>query len=147
LAFPSAALLKLGGFDERFRTAEDRELCRRWAEAGFELGRVPEAIVEHDERLSFFSFIRKFFSYGRGAAKFHGPRTNPSLGESMQFHLRLPGLLIPELRLRRFSRRAAIVALLVLWEISNMAGYFAERMGLCTRASEGMNCTERERVR
>ena len=30
-AFPTDPLRKLGGFDERFRTAEDRELCRRWA--------------------------------------------------------------------------------------------------------------------
>ena len=33
LAFPADALRRLGGFDERFRTAEDRDLCRRWQEA------------------------------------------------------------------------------------------------------------------
>jgi GT2 family glycosyltransferase len=125
-AFPAAALIRLGGFDERFRTAEDRELCRRWTEAGFGLGRVPGAVVEHDQKLGLRSFGSKFFSYGRGAAKFHSSGANPSLRESISFHLHLPALVIPELRQRGLARGAAIVALLILWEFANVTGYLAE---------------------
>ncbi len=127
-AFPSAALVRLGGFDERFRTGEDREICRRWMQAGFALGRVSEAVVDHDQQLSLKTFFFKFLSYGRGAAKFHGTGANPSLRESMLFHFHLPALVVPELRRRGFARGAGIVALLVLWEIANVAGYVAERM-------------------
>ena len=127
-ACPADALVRLGGFDESFRTAEDRELCRRWAQAGFELGRVSEAIVEHDENLDLGGFVRKFFAYGRGAARFHGSGTDPSLRESTRFHFRLPALAIPELRQRGLARSAAIAALLLLWEISNVAGYLAEKV-------------------
>ncbi len=127
-AFPARELIGLGGFNEGFRTAEDRELCRRWTAAGFELGRVAGAIVEHDARMNLGSFVGKFFNYGRGAAKFHGSGAGPSLRESLRFHFRLPILVIPELRRRSIPRRVAIVALLILWEFANLAGYLAERM-------------------
>jgi GT2 family glycosyltransferase len=133
-AFPAAALIRLGGFDERFRTAEDRELCRRWTQAGFALGRVSEAVVEHDDRMDFSSFARKFFAYGRGAAKFHGSGASPTLRESVLFHLRLPALVIPELRRRSAARGAAIAALLMLWEIANLTGYVAERVRVAVQA-------------
>jgi len=128
LAFPREALRQLGGFNEAFRTAEDRELCRRWAAAGFALGRAPTAIVEHDSKLDFTGFVRKFFAYGRGASKFHQSGANPGLRESARFHLRLPVLLLPELRQRGLVRGAAIIALLILWETANLAGFIADKI-------------------
>jgi GT2 family glycosyltransferase len=128
-AFPTQALRSLGGFDERFRTAEDRDLCRRWANSGFELGRVPDAIVDHHDSLNLKSFLAKFFAYGRGAARFHGGAVNPSLRESLRFHFRLPALAAAELRQRSFTEAAPLVPLLILWELANLAGYAAERTG------------------
>ncbi len=127
IAFPTEALRRIGGFDESYRTAEDRELCRRWAGAGFTLGRVPGAIVEHDRRLDLKNFVTKFVAYGRGAARFHRSGANRSLRESLRFHLRLPMLLLPELRERGPVRSLGVVALLVLWEIANLIGYIAEK--------------------
>lgn len=135
-AFPTRELIGLGGFDEGFRTAEDRELCRRWTEAGFQLGRVSEAIVEHDTRLNLKSFVGKFFAYGRGAAKFHGSGAGPSLRESLRFHFRLPILVIPELRRRSIPRGIAMAALLMLWEFANLAGYLAERIETVIQGAE-----------
>jgi GT2 family glycosyltransferase len=126
-AFPAARLRSLGGFDERFRTAEDRDLCRRWAAAGYALGRVPSAVVEHDPQLDFSGFIRKCFAYGRGAARFHATETICGLKESAHFHVRLPALLLPELRRRGPVRGLAITGLLAVWELANLAGYLAER--------------------
>jgi GT2 family glycosyltransferase len=128
LAFPREALHQVGGFNEEFRTAEDRELCRRWATAGFALGRVPAAVVEHAPELDFTGFVRKFFAYGRGASKFHQSGGNRGLRESMYFHFRLPALLLPELRRRGLVRGAAIIALLILWEAANLAGFIADKM-------------------
>ena len=125
-AFPTEPLRRLGGFDETFRTAEDRELCRRWAAAGFALARARAAVIEHDPRLDLPAFVRKFYAYGRGAAQFHGSGANPSLAESKRFHLRLPLLVLPELRRRGLLRGTAVAALLVLWEAVNVAGFFAQ---------------------
>jgi GT2 family glycosyltransferase len=133
-AFPTEPLRRLGGFDERFRTAEDRELCRRWADAGYALGRVPPAVVEHDSRLDLVRFVRKFFEYGRGAAKFHASG-GTSLHERARFHVRLPILLIPELRRRGLARGVAIVGLLILWEAANLVGYLVEGARLATIGS------------
>ncbi len=126
-AFPAEPLRRLGGFDEGFRTAEDRDLCRRWAAAGYALSRVPSAVVEHDPQLDLVGFVRKFFAYGQGAAKFHGSGTDPGLHESARFHFRLPWVLLPELRRRGPVRGTAIVGLLMLWEAANLVGYVAER--------------------
>ncbi len=127
VAFPLEPLRRLGGFNERFRTAEDRELCRRWMGAGYELGRVPSAVVDHDPRLDLAGFTRKCFAYGRGAALFHESKMQPGLRESSRFHLRLPALLLPELRRRGPLRGTAVAALLGLWELANFAGFICER--------------------
>jgi GT2 family glycosyltransferase len=137
-ALPAEALRRLGGFDESFRTAEDRELCRRWAAAGYELARVPAAVVEHDAELDLARFLRQFAAYGRGAARFHRGGADPSLRESAAFHVRLPRLLLPELARRGVRRGAAVAALLVVWELANLAGFAAEwsrRRGRANRAA------------
>ena len=132
LACPAEPLRRLGGFDERFRTAEDRELRRRWAAAGFALARVPGAVVEHDSRLGLVSFIRKFVAYGQGACQFHASGRNPSLRESTAFHFKLPTLLLPELRRRGLVRSTAIVVLLIVWEGANLAGFLSQWLGRST---------------
>ncbi len=128
-AFPIAALQELGGFNESFRTAEDRELCRRWREAGFALDLVPAAVVEHDANKDLTGYLRKFFAYGRGAARFHSTGHGGSWRETAAFHLRVPALMVPEVIRRGPRRGAGLVGLLMLWEIANVAGYLAEQAG------------------
>jgi glycosyltransferase involved in cell wall biosynthesis len=128
-AFPIAPLQALGGFNEAYRTAEDRELCRRWRAAGYALDAIPSAVVEHDANTNLSAYLRKYFAYGRGAARFHRSGRAGSLGHAMGFHLRLPGLLGPELRRRGPWRGAQLVGLFLLWEAANAAGYFAEVAG------------------
>ena len=73
LAMPAEAFLKFGGFEAAFpfAAAEDRELCDRWLSQGFEITYAPEAIVYHAHPLTFRSFWRQHFNYGRGAFQFH----------------------------------------------------------------------------
>ncbi len=134
-AFPKVALLQLGGFDEQYRTAEDRELCRRWSQAGYELARVP-ADLDHDEQMNAAGFFRKFVSYGRGAADFHSSGARSSLRESVVFHLRLPALVLPELLRRPFARALGIVGLLLVWEFANLAGFLSQRLSRKSHRAE-----------
>ncbi|MDX6448662.1 MAG: hypothetical protein QOD08_1125 [Gaiellaceae bacterium] len=80
LAVHAEAFRELGGFDEEFRWAEDRDFCRRWLSAGNELIYVPAAIVEHAHRLTPQAYVRQQFAYGRGAFHFH--RTAARNGDS-----------------------------------------------------------------
>jgi len=126
VAFPAEALRGLGGFDESYRTAEDRELCRRWRRAGFALERAPDAVVEHDPALDLPGFARQFFAYGRGAARYHAAARDDSFRSSAGFHLRLPALAGSALLRRGIRGGARLAGLLVVWELANLAGFVAE---------------------
>ncbi len=132
-AFPAAALRQIGGFNEAFRTAEDRELCRRWRAAGYDIERTPDAILDHDPGDDLPRFCRKYFSYGRGAARFHATGTRRSLRDSARFHLHVPRLLGPEIRRRGPVGGASLVGLLAVWEAANLAGFIAETANLARR--------------
>lgn len=125
-AFPTVELRRLGGFDESFRTAEDRELLRRWRAAGHEMRLTADAVVDHDADLGMAGFVRKFYAYGRGAARFHSTAIGDSYGDSVSFHLRVPALVAPEVRRRGPRRGASLVSLLALWEGANLVGFLAE---------------------
>jgi glycosyltransferase involved in cell wall biosynthesis len=66
--FPRCSLVNIGGFDRAWsgRTGEDRDLCRRWGEAGFRMAYVPEAVMGHAHALDFPAFLRQHFHYGQG---------------------------------------------------------------------------------
>lgn len=124
-AFPVAVLRDLGGFDESFRTAEDRELLRRWRAAGHAMDLAPLAVVDHEADPDLMGYVRKFYGYGRGAAHFHATDANHSYRDSASFHLRLPGLVRQELQQRGPGDGAALLALLAVWEAANLAGFVA----------------------
>lgn len=70
VAFPAEPFRELGGFGERFRYAEDRELCERWLRAGHRFVHAPDAIVLHMRRLTLRDFWGQHYGYGRGAWAF-----------------------------------------------------------------------------
>jgi GT2 family glycosyltransferase len=125
IAFPTAALRELGGFDESFRTAEDRELCRRWRAAGLTLQQIPDAVVEHRPQLGLGSFVRKFYAYGGGARQFHTSRdaTWGDRGAALRFHLGLPVAVARAARARGPVGGARLLGLVALWELANVAGF------------------------
>jgi hypothetical protein len=82
---------KPGGFSSAFRTAEDREVCRRWLRAGYRLAKAPDAVLAHAPQLTLARYWRQFVAYGEGAAKFHGTSIEMAK-ESLAFHLRVPAL-------------------------------------------------------
>jgi len=74
VAFPAEEFRAIGGFDERFRYAEDRELCERWLASGHRFVHAPEALVLHMRRLTLRDFWRQHHGYGRGARAFRDAR-------------------------------------------------------------------------
>jgi GT2 family glycosyltransferase len=128
VAFPAEALRRIGGFDSRFpfAGAEDRELCDRWLSNGYTLVYQPEAIVYHLSKLSFHAFCRQHFTYGRGAYLFHRARHAGRVKVE-------PFTFYRDLVLHPFQngngKRALIAsALLVLSQVANAAGFFAQRL-------------------
>lgn len=77
-----AKLNSLGGFDRSWhcRTGEDRDLCRRWCEAGLKMEFVPQAVMGHAHQLNFRAFLRQHFHYGQGRWWSEHRRTKPRLG-------------------------------------------------------------------
>ncbi|MBK6393891.1 MAG: glycosyltransferase [Betaproteobacteria bacterium] len=71
LALRADAFASIGGFDEAFRTAEDRDLCDRWLREGRPLVRAPLAKVA-PAVLS--PRLWRQPGYGRGACRLHRER-------------------------------------------------------------------------
>lgn len=77
LMVPKADFLELSGFDQSFRraAAEDRDLARRWRQAGKPLIYEPRLRVFHQHRLDLRGFLRQHFNYGHGARTFWTQQT------------------------------------------------------------------------
>jgi GT2 family glycosyltransferase len=127
VAFPAASFRALGGFDEGFRHAEDREICARWIRSGRRFVDAPEALVVHTRRLRIDEFLRQHYGYGRGAWCFrhalHGhweeEGPTPIFGE-----------LVAQARRRGIrSNGIAVCGYLGLAELATAAGYLREALG------------------
>jgi len=69
MSFQRDALLAIGGFDTRFRTAgDDVDVCWRIRDRGWTLGFVPAAMVWHHRRNSLRAYWRQQVGYGRAEA-------------------------------------------------------------------------------
>ncbi len=140
LALPSEAFKELGGFNTSFPLAagEDREFCDHWLHRGHTLNYAPEAIVYHSHNMTFSSFWKQHFNYGRGSFHFHQLRAKrdqkPVRMEPLKFYLdsvRYP-----------FSRSSnhptsMLILLLTVSQAANALGYFAERVKKFTRGFTG----------
>jgi glycosyltransferase involved in cell wall biosynthesis len=93
IAVPAEGFRQLGGFNEFLFTSEDYDLCHRWQHTGYEMTYAPEALVYHAHVLTFASFCRQHFRYGRGLFRCRlriARRTRkPFRGERAGFYLRL----------------------------------------------------------
>ena len=126
LAVPAAGLRRLGGFEPRLRTSEDRDFCDRWIGAGGHMHYIPEALVRHYHFLTFRSFYGQHFRYGRGACLFHRlhrEREGERIRLEPSFYLGLHGEAFRRYRHRHVIR---IQALLLVWHVANAAGYLWE---------------------
>ena len=118
LALPRAALVALGGFDERLRYAEDRDLCDRWVAAGLALEHEPAAVVHHAHGMRARGFMAQHAGYGRGAWRFRVAQAasgRPRSPIELAFYDRL---------LRDAARRSVgTAALVAAAQLANAVGF------------------------
>jgi glycosyltransferase involved in cell wall biosynthesis len=121
---------EIGGFNEKWplAAAEDREFCYRWLQRGFLMTYAPEASVYHRHRLTLNSFCWLHFRYGRGAYHYHllraGGPGEGGLKPDWRFYWTCVRYPFQHMAKRR---AAAVVPLLLLWQLFNAAGYFWQR--------------------
>jgi glycosyltransferase involved in cell wall biosynthesis len=125
LAFPTEPYLALGGFDERFRYAEDREMCERWLSSGHRFVHAPEALVYHMRRLTLREFLDQHHGYGRGAAAFHRSRAPGQPRRSDRAGV-LRALTREAVRGSRDRHKPAIAAYVALSQLATAAGFARE---------------------
>jgi GT2 family glycosyltransferase len=129
LALPRERFHEIGGFDTTFPSAagEDRELCDRWLNHGCRMIYAPEVLVWHSHSLTCCNFWKQHFSYGRGAYFFQQARVRHGYNrirlEPLSFYLNLMRAPFGQ---TRGPRALLLAALLVLSQVANAAGYFAE---------------------
>jgi glycosyltransferase involved in cell wall biosynthesis len=129
LVVPREDFLRLGGFDERFRTAEDREFCDRWQLDSGGFTYLPEAAVRHHSSLTLKSFARQHFAYGRGAWHFHHVRFSRKSPRFAIDMLAYYARVFREVTRLRQGALAARVGLFMLWQAVNIGGFLWEFAG------------------
>ena len=136
LALSAQRFQTIGGFDATYTraAAEDRELCDRWLLRGYRMIYAPEVLIYHAHALTFRTFWRQHFTYGKGAFCFHQARARRGQrrirAEPRWFY---PNLLrYPFLQVR--GRRALLFAvLLVMSQGAHTVGYLGEAMNRARR--------------
>ena len=62
---------ELGGFDERFLSAEDNDFCYRWLRSGKRIRYEPQLVVWHHDWRSREELERLYAAYGEGQGRFY----------------------------------------------------------------------------
>lgn len=139
-AFPKAVFDSIDGFDERFPRAgaEDRDLCRRWIDAGNSTILCPEAAVLHEHFMGTREFLRQHFNYGRGAYHFHKHKAYDRHDDELRVE---PFKFYSALIMYPFSRKTQINPIVTsmfmfLSQAANCFGFFYERYRPDQRAAE-----------
>jgi glycosyltransferase involved in cell wall biosynthesis len=130
-AVPAEGFRRLGGFGPEFyrKAAEERDFCARWLADERRILYVPELVVHHAHRLSFASYLRQHFHYGRGACVYHrleGRRrgARPRL-EKAGFY---GGLLAWPWKSERGLDAVRLETLFVASQMAHAAGYLREML-------------------
>jgi GT2 family glycosyltransferase len=129
IALPGGCFHAVEGFDAGWTRAagEDRELCDRLIARGYRLIYAPDALVYHAHPLTFRTFLRQHFNYGRGAFRFRQIRARRNHGsirvEPLAFYVRIPAYPFGRTQGRKAVLLAAVLAVA---QIANAAGYFWE---------------------
>lgn len=129
LAVLRARFDNIGGFDQRLYAAEDRDFCARWQEHGYRLGYVPSACIKHWHALTFRTFLRQHWRYGRGNFLFQQQRAARGFDafrlEPLPFYL---DLLRYPLRTESGGRALRLAFLLALAQLNNLRGFVTQSL-------------------
>jgi hypothetical protein len=87
---------------------------------------LPNAVVSHSHRLSLAGFVRQYFRYGRGAARFHREnlrRGGGGLWANSGLHRGWRTWLFRPWREESGFRAMAFLLLMMVWQTANLAGF------------------------
>jgi glycosyltransferase involved in cell wall biosynthesis len=129
MAVPKTKFLEIGAFDENFKTAEDRDFCKRWKNHGFSMIFAPEAVIYHAHKLTFFTFIRQHFNYGRGSYQFYDKKSLHGPGyfrDLLKFNFNPRNLFLYPLSKNQGLRGAYLILLMIIWQFVNGLGFLSE---------------------
>ncbi len=134
-AVPARRFAEIGGFNEAFRTSEDREFCRRWVLRGWRMIYAPGAVVAHCPETSFGGFANRHFQYGKGAYRFRALDVIDSAArvrlEPQSFYW---SLLTHPLRDAGWPRAALLAGLVIVSQVASTLGFLVERFSASTSA-------------
>ncbi|MEO2034332.1 MAG: glycosyltransferase, partial [Planctomycetaceae bacterium] len=127
-ALAAKAFHEIGGFDTRFprAAAEDRDFCDRWRHHGGRIIYESEATIRHFHAMSFRSFVRQHFNYGRGAFRCGQLRALRHQEATRREPLAFYANLIRSPR-DHDERRLRLQALMFITQAANAIGYFATK--------------------
>ena len=137
LALPAETFRALNGFDPTFSFpgGEDYEFCIRWLFHGYRLRYAPEVVVYHTHLLDLRTFWRQHFHYGCGAfdMRHTGVFQREAQRRQQPFFRRLFYYVCRQTRGRQAAR---LIALLMMAQVANLAGFLWEqrRQSLAARA-------------
>ncbi len=130
LALAVQAFHTLGGFDaDSFPkpAGEDRDLCSRWNALAYPMIYLPHAHITHSHELTFKTFWKQHFTYGRGAYAFHHARARRSQHqlavEPFSFYW---DLLLYPFRQYPFFLACHFSLLFVMSQLANTSGFLWE---------------------
>ena len=131
VVFPASPFRAVGGFDPawRWRTGEDRDVCRRWCGEGKRMVVVPDARMGHSHGLTFRKFLLQHFHYGQGN---HATTRRRSVADAGPPDWSRPGfyvgLVLRPFRVHPPVRATAIAFLVVLAQFATLAGSIDARV-------------------
>ena len=128
LTFPADGFRAVGGFDERFGFAEDRELCEQWLRSDRRFVHAPEAVVRHMRQLTPITFWRQHLCYGRGAWTLYRTRDERDGGRFAVDPSFYAELVRQVRRKREGAGRPSVAALAAISQIAYAAGFASEAL-------------------
>lgn len=136
LSIPRREYERLGGFNERFRTAEDRDLCDRWRCSGKTMADTPKCVVLHSHRMGLTGFWRQHFAYGRGAYRFHAEHRKRQAGDGIVSWPYYRALLASMWPLRGLHATPALAFALGVSQVANLFGFVWEHATNATKPAQ-----------
>lgn len=129
-AVDSKSFLECGAFNTGFKSAagEDREFSVRYKHLGYRLEYAPDALILHSHSLTFRSFCRQHYNYGKSGHIFRVLMKKLNINLYLDDTCFFPRLLFYPYKINRYklSERITLSFLLGITQCAYAAGYFSE---------------------
>ena len=129
-AVDSNSFLECGAFNTGFRLAagEDREFSVRYKHLGYRLEYAPNALILHSHQLSFKSFLKQHFNYGRSSHTFRGIMKQLKVKLYLDDTCFFIKLILYPFRIKKHppAKRLVLTCLLAITQVTYASGYLYE---------------------